>query len=97
MKAGFLFESFDEMQKRIPVNFIAEMWANKGSFNSLTLSQKRHLNELGYTEEKVNSFMPLVQKAKTWAWKDCNVAQLVFTAEELAMWKELENICQIIR
>ena len=38
------------------------------------LSQKRHLNELGYTEEKVNSFMPLVQKAKTWAWKDCNVA-----------------------
>lgn len=97
MKAGFIFESFPEMSKHIPVNFIAEMWANKDSFSSLTISKKRRLNEFGYTEEKVDSFMPLVHKAKVWAWKNCNVAQLVFTTKELAMWKELENICQIIR
>ncbi len=97
MKLGIMFESGAEFQKYVPVDFIAEMWANVTSFDKLTITQKARLQKHGFSEEKVNSYIPLIQKAKKWAWETGSPQKYVFTSEELAEWKELEHICQIIR
>lgn len=61
-----------------------------------TFSQKRHLKEYGYTEEKFKSFMPLVKLAKHWALITGIPRNYVFDAHEIGQWEELTNICQII-
>lgn len=64
MKAGIMVESSREFDKIAPIDFIAETLCNIESYNDLHLSQKRHMKEYNYDEEKFNSFMPLVKLAK---------------------------------
>ena len=96
MKVGIMVESNQEFNKIAPINFIAEVLCNVDSYNDLHFSQKRHLKEYGYTEEKFKSFMPLVKLAKHWALITGIPRNYVFDAHKIGQWEELTNICQII-
>ena len=96
MKLGISFDTCQEAEEVIHYNFIAGMWINKATFRSFNLSTQIHLSKQGYSVERIDSFLPLIKKAKNWVFQNVQPINTIFTKADLMQWNELYIICDEI-
>ena len=96
MKLGILFDTYQEANDVIHFTFIAGMWLNKATFKSFNCSTQMHMFNLGYDVNHINSFLPLIKKAKNWTFYETHSINTIFDKSELIQWVELYEICKEI-
>ncbi len=101
MKAGYVAETHEELVEFTQYQFIGETmsgrsWGRAGEGEPLTLTQKRKLEEAGYTKEDWGRLRPLASLATRWVLVTGAPRNRVFTLDELDEWKRLLNIAEII-